>query len=320
MPGNLLIYGKKLLILAKRSWLIIFIAACSILIVRYLDSLAEHFNHNISFNLKYFALTLVAQVGFWLLLTITWKNIVAEITFTRIPLLTSFSHMALVGLGKYLPGKVWGMVVRWSHMSKQGISSSKSIIATYMEQILLLHAGIVLSGVLTALVFQTNIAWLIGFLSLLSVFIAARYHNPLLSWLLGKLNKIGYFKSTVDIPLSSFPYLQYLTAYFVIWMLSGLVLTLLFMTFLQRDSLSIELLLALLLANTAGISAGFLALFAPGGIGVREAVSIAMLSPFMPLSDAVAITVLSRIWLVATDLMGGGVGMVILHKKKELLP
>ncbi len=316
MPRSILHYGKTIFLIAKRSWLVIFIVACSVLIARYLDSLVDHFSHNIDFDTKYFALTIVLQVAFWLLLSVTWKSIAQKITRARIPLLTSFSHMTLVGLGKYLPGKIWGMVARGSHMSQQGISTAKTTVATYLEQVLLIHAGLVLTGILTAVVFQTPAAWSIGLLSILSAIIIARYHSLLLTWLLQKLSRFGYLKTVADVPASSFPYLRFLAAYGVIWLLSGLVFAGLFMTFLQREALSFGLLLALVLANTAGISAGFLALFAPGGIGVREAVSIAALTPFMPLSDAVAITVLSRIWLVATDLIGGGVGLVILHREK----
>jgi glycosyltransferase 2 family protein len=316
MPPSLLHYGKTIFSIAKRSWLVVFIVVCSVLITRYLDSLVDHFNHKIDFDAKFFALTIVLQMAFWLLLSITWRNIAQRITHARIPLLISFSHMALLGLGKYLPGKIWGAVARGSRMSQQGISTAKTTVATYLEQVLLVHAGLVLTGILTAVVFQTPAAWSIGLLSILSVIIVARYHNLLLTRLLGKLSKFGYFKSVADVPVTSFPYTRYLAAYGVIWLLAGFVFAGLFAAFLQREVLSFELLLALVLASTAGIIAGFLALFAPGGIGVREAVSIAALTPFMTLSDAVAITILSRIWLVATDLISGGVGLVILHREK----
>jgi len=63
----------------------------------------------------------------------------------------------------------------------------------------------------------------------------------------------------------------------------------------------LELLLALMLANTVGNTLGFLALFAPGGIGVREGVASSILAGFMPLGDAVMLSLLFRLWTVVLD-------------------
>jgi hypothetical protein len=55
------------------------------------------------------------------------------------------------------------------------------------------------------------------------------------------------------------------------------------------------------IANTVGITIGFFAVFAPAGIGVREGMTAWMLSTYMPLADAVILTVLFRLWLLAVD-------------------
>jgi hypothetical protein len=58
------------------------------------------------------------------------------------------------------------------------------------------------------------------------------------------------------------------------------------------------------LAATAFVMApvvGFLALFAPAGAGVREAVVIALVSPFTGISNSVVIGILSRLLSLAAD-------------------
>ena len=56
--------------------------------------------------------------------------------------------------------------------------------------------------------------------------------------------------------------------------------------------------------------AGYVAVFAPSGIGVREAIIAGMLAGTLPLEDAVALGLLYRIWLVVVDGVLG-VGLVL---------
>jgi uncharacterized membrane protein YbhN (UPF0104 family) len=54
-----------------------------------------------------------------------------------------------------------------------------------------------------------------------------------------------------------------------------------------------------------GITLGFFAIFAPAGIGVREGVTSAILLNQMPLTDALLLSLLYRLWVVAIELSGG---------------
>jgi uncharacterized membrane protein YbhN (UPF0104 family) len=57
--------------------------------------------------------------------------------------------------------------------------------------------------------------------------------------------------------------------------------------------------------------AGFVAVFAPGGIGVREAVLAALLAPRIGQADAIALALASRLILIAADLGGGAAAFVL---------
>jgi hypothetical protein len=48
---------------------------------------------------------------------------------------------------------------------------------------------------------------------------------------------------------------------------------------------------------------GYIAVFAPSGIGVREAMVIFSLSGFFPVGVVVLISILSRVWIVFSDLL-----------------
>jgi hypothetical protein len=61
----------------------------------------------------------------------------------------------------------------------------------------------------------------------------------------------------------------------------------------------------MVMAITGGFLAGFLALFAPGGVGVREGVGAAILVPLMTLENALLLMLLFRGWVVVAELLAG---------------
>jgi uncharacterized membrane protein YbhN (UPF0104 family) len=60
----------------------------------------------------------------------------------------------------------------------------------------------------------------------------------------------------------------------------------------------------------AAYSAGLLAQFDPGGIGVREAALAYLLSFFVPLPVAIVAGLLTRPWIMAMDVGGGMAALV----------
>ena len=70
--------------------------------------------------------------------------------------------------------------------------------------------------------------------------------------------------------------------------------------------------------NALAYTAGFLAFFAPAGLGVREAALVGLLVPLVPgLGARVAVAASSRLWLVLTEVAGGAliVGATTAHTR-----
>ena len=66
---------------------------------------------------------------------------------------------------------------------------------------------------------------------------------------------------------------------------------------------------AFCLANVAG----FLAFFAPAGVGVREGILMVMIGQVLPPPQTALIVVAARVWQTAMDLLTAGVGMILLR-------
>jgi uncharacterized membrane protein YbhN (UPF0104 family) len=62
--------------------------------------------------------------------------------------------------------------------------------------------------------------------------------------------------------------------------------------------------------------AGFVVVFAPGGLGIREAVIVALLRGRLGESEAIVLAAVSRIAFTLVDLVGGGVALGLLRRKR----
>jgi uncharacterized membrane protein YbhN (UPF0104 family) len=72
-------------------------------------------------------------------------------------------------------------------------------------------------------------------------------------------------------------------------------------------------------AFTLGYILGVLALFAPGGVGVRELVLIGLLAPFLGSGGAVAVSVASRLVLTVLEATAALVTLPLRHRPQESL-
>jgi hypothetical protein len=66
--------------------------------------------------------------------------------------------------------------------------------------------------------------------------------------------------------------------------------------------------------------AGLVAIYAPGGIGVREAVLVAFLRGTLGSADALLVAITSRAVFTVTDLIGAGVASVMLSRRRARTP
>jgi uncharacterized membrane protein YbhN (UPF0104 family) len=70
-------------------------------------------------------------------------------------------------------------------------------------------------------------------------------------------------------------------------------------------------------AFTLGYILGLLALFAPGGVGVRELVLVGLLAPFLGSGGAVAVSLASRVLLTLTEAAAALLTLPLRHRPQE---
>lgn len=98
---------------------------------------------------------------------------------------------------------------------------------------------------------------------------------------------------------------------FLQWTLSGLSLWLLARSITPVSPQHIPLFIS---TSALGVTLGFLAFFAPAGVGVREAIFLAVLEPITGPGPTALLVVAMRLLQTLMDLIMAGLGMLVLHQ------
>ena len=252
------------------------------------------------------AITLL-HLMYLLLSAEVWRRMVRMITKTHTAYSDAYLQMATIAVGKYVPGKLWGFIARAGQLHRHDVPVHMSIVTSVVEQILVLAGGgiVVIGAGLIAFPEHTSSLAVLGATLLIGLLVLLTNVPTVVQWL--RRNR-----TDADVPeniagYSLFHFLRYAAAYAVLWLISGLILSIIFFSLFDAIATT-ENIAALMLANTIGFVVGFFAIFAPGGLGVREATTVAVLAPFFPIREVLIATIVLRAWIVLFD----GINAVIM--------
>ena len=216
-------------------------------------------------------------------------------------------------LGKYLPGKVWAVAGMAVMAQRAGVGAGPATASAVILQVLAIGTG-------------AAVAALTGWSSLRSAYPGAE--GGLAALLVLSLVAAGVLlwpESVRKVVRMAAPDAAVgsltppagavafgLAANTIAWLGYGVALWLLARGLLPGSGLG---LLRAIAVFTASYLAGFLALFAPGGIGVREGVFILMLQGPIGIGAATALAIASRLLLTVTEL-GAAVPFLLFPKGK----
>jgi hypothetical protein len=232
------------------------------------------------------------------LLIVAWRMMLAG-WGQRLDGWTAARIWTVSSLGKYLPGKVWAIAGMALLAQRAGIAAWAATGSAVVLQVLAIGTGAAVAG-LTGRQAIAAADPRLG--AVLGVLIAGAVAGvALLLWpaFLRRLLQLAApdaeARGTPPVAGIAFG----IVANLVAWLGYGLALWLLARGLLPSAGLDPALAIAVF---TASYLAGFLALFAPGGIGVREGLFILMLQGPLGIAAATALALASRVLLTITEL------------------
>jgi hypothetical protein len=202
-------------------------------------------------------------------------------------------------LGKYLPGKVWAIAGMALMARQAGVSPGAATGSAVILQAVSIGSGAIVAALTGAAALErarpgaTTALWLIAALAVAGI--ALLFWPPVLRRILRVAAPEAGGQAVPPLPAILYGVAANVTA----WVGYGVALWLLARGLLPGAGLGLRASIAVF---TASYLAGFLALIAPGGLGVREGLFILMLQGTLGIGAATALALASRVLLTITEL------------------
>ena len=294
-----------------RRYFLAFCVTCIIFAISiYLANLtADHANSHLS---EIPVGSLIVFYGYMLLIQamsiLYWKVFSStSSTLEQRTLTEAVIDTGLIAVGKYIPGKAMGILARGAVKDGSVVVSKASIATSASEQIYSLSSGLIL--VVAFLTCQLYPFYGALITVLLLIFVS---YLPLLMKLLFKSTPFVLYLPCIT-PLKAF---SLSLAYIVLWLVSSMPILTLIAT---EHQLKLSQILDVVVAFTGSIIAGWVAIFSPGGIGIREAAFAATAPEWLDWKEGLFWIMLHRTLCIFFDLVFGSVsiGYLVFELRRE---
>lgn len=215
-------------------------------------------------------------------------------------------------VAKYVPGSAWSIIGRGELATRGGVPRRTSYLSVVSSLLLLYGTAALLSAWTLAIAEVTDRRLLIGLL-VTSVILVGLLLTPTVSaWALAHLRNMT--RHAADITLPPFvPMMLVIGGYAIAWAAIGAS------TALVATSLGIDgSMYTIASATVVSWLAGFAVVVAPGGLGIREAVFVALCG--LEAADAALVAVVARLVFVAIDVIGALLALIVTRALRRRSP
>lgn len=240
------------------------------------------------------ALALVSVLLAQLMAMQAWRALLAGLG-SPLPVPGAGRILFLGQLGKYLPGSVWPVLAQMELGKTYRVPRHHSASASVLLMLLTLLTGLLTALVMLPFTGTSSYLWAFAVTPVLLACLHPRVLNKLMSRLLRLARQ-----QPLKYPLSARTLAVALGWSFAVWFCNGVQIWLL--TIRLGAPIGSGLLLAIG-GYAFAWSVGFIVVFVPAGVGLREVLLVATLSPVLGAGGATAVALLSRALTTAGDLL-----------------
>jgi len=229
-----------------------------------------------------------------------WRSVMADLAVGRPSVRTAIRVYFLASLGRYVPGKFWQVAGTAMLSHRAGLPPVGATAAAVLGQVAFLVTGAVFLAIVlptgrAAAAAAAGVGVALGSLLLARSRAGERVASAL-------RNRLPRLAPVVDLAARIRPAAaaRWGLAYGLTWVVLGCAFILFVRSFEPNAAAHIRYVAGTIAASYLG---GYIALFAPAGIGVREGVMGVLLAEVMPAPGAVVVALASRVWFTAVELL-----------------
>jgi len=247
----------------------------------------------------------------YLILVEAWRATL-RVWSETLPYATAARIWFVSNLGKYVPGKVWQIAAMGAMAQRASVSAAAAIGSSLLVNLVSVIAGfaviaVTAAGRISAVVGGQGTSSSASEIAVVGIAIAGGVALALAPIAVPRLVTLAGRVTGRTIPIPRVPPKAIWVAAastVASWLLYGLAFSLFAHGVTPRATGNATSYIAV---YTGSYLAGYLALFAPGGVGVREAVLVLAMPRFELASaaDAAVIAITSRLWLTVLEILPG---------------
>jgi hypothetical protein len=240
--------------------------------------------------------TYAVLIQAWLTILLGWEQRLAYRRAARI--------WTISNLGRYIPGKIWTIAGLAVLAAREGVAGWAAGASAIVMQFIALATGVAvfaatgsIAGIETPI--HASVLWIVAFVSVGVVAFLATNDA------LGRASRI--IKPGIEVrALSPRAAVLAVVTTAVSWCTYGVALWML------ARGIGVEglTLSAAISAFTASYIMGLLIVFAPGGIGIREASIVALLTPSLGVGAALTLAVVARVLMTVAEIVAAGIATI----------
>ena len=292
---------------------VVFYSLLVVFLILYLRSIDFSQLKNIHIGWWPLFLATITGLAFRFWGTYVWTTLLRSLGARDVHLSSQLVYVyAKSWLGRYIPGTAPWILGKIYFASKHGISKNKLAVSSLLEGALQIVVQMVLALALLAFDPRLNVIpnetkWLFG-VAIIGCLVAL---TPAI------FNRVIAFAYKL-LKRKTFAAEHYISAKstgvgFAMYAVGAFVgsLSMFFIAQAVYGQLSYDNLFFVMGVGTLAGAVSMLAIFAPSGLGVREGIQLALLSLIMPTEFALVVTIATRLWGIATDLMFFGLAALL---------
>lgn len=245
-------------------------------------------------------LSSAALLAVYLAHAVLWRTVMTDIGVGRPTIRTTIRLYFLASLGRYVPGKLWQVAGIAVLSSRAGLPPVGATAAALLGQLAFLLSG----ALFLAIAMPTGrgaVAAAAGLLGVIAALFVTRSApgRRLAAALRARVPRLG---TVLDLATGVQPRhaARWGLAYGLTWVLLGGAFVLFVISFYPDAGSHPRYVAGTVAASYLG---GYIAVFAPAGIGVREGLMGVLLADVMPAPAALVVSLASRLWFTAIELL-----------------
>ena len=234
-----------------------------------------------------------------------WRNIMIKFGHS-ISFKNAFWIISSSQIAKYVPGGIWFALGRVYLGKSRNLKEENVALSVVVETGLTFLVGILLFLLSVSFVSQKIFANFLYIIPIFFLFLLVLY-PPILNRVINFALKI-LKKPNIKITVSYSQILKLSIYFFGLWIAQIIGF---YFVINAIYPMPISKIFTLSATYTLSWMTGFVVIFAPGGLGVREGMMTLLLSPILPAPLAIAISFIARIWITLFEIVIFFVGLLV---------